>query len=126
MGGVTPKYNVDLMNACWIYRQVDFNGTRRIDVRIGALPYFFELWHDAPKVVTHAPQGNEDELQARLDTCDGRLLAVVPLSEARNDVRTATVAAEGISGRHDVCFYFATRDKDPLRLIEWVEPVAAK
>src|SRR5262249_48933475 len=104
--GAAPLYNIDLMNACWIYPQVDFATTRRIDVRTGALPYFFELWHDAAKVVTHAPQGSEDELQAHLDGCEGRLIAAVPLSEARSDVRTIEVAVGGIEGRHDVCFYF--------------------
>jgi hexosaminidase len=125
-GGGAPLYNVDLMNPCWIYPQVDFGAARSIDVRTGALPYFFELWHDAPNVVTHAPSGDADELQVHVDGCDGRLLAAVPLSEARNDQRTVSVATQGVTGKHDVCLYFATRQRDPLRLIDWVEPVAAQ
>jgi len=117
-----PRYNVDLMNPCWIYPQVDFDASARIDVRIGALPYFFQLWHDTPKVVVHAPAGADDELQLRLDACDGPLLAAVALSEARTDTRTISVPATG-TGRHDVCAFFATRSPDPLRLVDWIEPV---
>ena len=117
-----PRYDVDLMNPCWIYPQVDLDASARIDVRIGALPYFFQLWHDAAKVVMHAPAGADDELQLRLDTCDGPPLAVVPLSEARTDTRTVAVPAAG-SGRHDVCVFFATHGRDPLRLVDWIEPV---
>ncbi|HEY4353654.1 MAG TPA: family 20 glycosylhydrolase, partial [Paraburkholderia sp.] len=58
-----PRYNVDLMNPCWIYAQIDFDTSMRIDVRIGALPYFFQLWHDTGKVVMHASGGPDDELQ---------------------------------------------------------------
>jgi hexosaminidase len=117
-----PLYNVDLMNPCWIYPQVDFDATARIDVQTGALPYFFELWHDTDKVVMHAPGGPADELQLHLDGCDGPLIAGVPLSADRNALRTVNVPVAG-AGRHDVCAYFASRAHDPLRLIEWIEPV---
>jgi hexosaminidase len=126
-GAAAPRYNVDLMNPCWIYPQIDFTAATRIDVRIGAMPYFFQLWHDADKVVMHAPAGGTDELQAHLDRCDGPQLAAVPLSAERSDVRTVTIpltaAATASGGKHDVCLYFAMRSRDPLRLIDWVEPI---
>jgi hexosaminidase len=84
------------------------------------------LWHDAGKVVMHAPTGASDELQLHLDRCDGRLIAAVPLPAARQDARTVEVAvnASAVSpGPHDICLYFAARSTDPLRLIDWVEPV---
>jgi hexosaminidase len=126
-GAAAPRYNVDLMNPCWIYAQVDFSVSARIDVRIGAMPYFFQLWHDTDKVVMHTRTGSKDELQAHLDACDGPLLAAVPLAAERSVVRTVaiplTAAAAASGGKHDVCLYFATRSHDPLRLIDWVEPM---
>jgi len=126
-GAAAPLYNVDLMNACWIYPQIDFSTTAHIDVRVGAMPYFFQLWHDTDKVVMHKPAGGTDELQAHLDSCDGPLLAAVPLSAERSDVRTVaiplTAAAAASGSKHDVCLYFAARNHDPLRLIDWVEPI---
>jgi hexosaminidase len=123
VGGPAPLYNVDLMNPCWIYPQVDFDAIAQLDVQTGALPYFFELWHDTDKVVMHTPGGVADELQLHLDACDGQLIAAVPLSADRNTTRKVEVSVSG-SGKHDVCLYFATRAHDPLRLIEWVEPAA--
>ena len=124
--GVAPLYNVDLMNPCWIYPHVDFSAVARIDVRIGALPYFFALWHDADKVVRHAPGGDADELQLRLDRCDGEALAAVPLSPQHTATRTVSVAVGARAGIHDVCVFFAQRGDDPLRLIDWVEAVPLK
>jgi hexosaminidase len=126
-GAPTPLYNVDLMNSCWIYPQIDLAATARIEVRTGALPYFFQLWHDADKVVMHTPSGDADELQLHLDTCDGPLLAATALPADRLDVRTLTfplaAATAESRGKHDVCLYFAARSRDPLRLIDWVEPI---
>ncbi len=118
-----PRYNVDLMNPCWIYPQLDFDRIAHIDVRVGALPYFFELWHDTAKVIRRAPTGTADELQLRLDSCDGTLLAAVSLSTERTSVQTLSIPAPGQRGVHDVCMFFATRGRDPLRLINWVEPI---
>jgi hexosaminidase len=125
-GAAAPRYNVDVMNPCWIYPQVDFASTQRIDARIGALPYFFQLWREAAKVVSHAPAGDVDELQAHLDTCDGPLLGTVPLGDPHDAARTVSVDASGQRGKHDVCFFFATRGRDPLRLIDWIEPVRSR
>ena len=115
-----PLYNVDLMNPCWIYQNAELGANARIDVRIGALPYFFQLWRDAAKVVTYAPTGGGDELQLRLDGCSGAPLATVPLGDSRA-ARTLSVPLEGQTGVHDVCLVFATRKRDPLWLIDWVE-----
>jgi hexosaminidase len=120
--GTTPFYNVDLMNPCWIYRQVDFDKAARIDIRIGALPYFFELWHDAAKVVRHAASGANDELRLHLDRCDAAPFATV----AAGSEPVATRSISGLSsvrGVHDVCIDFATHGDDPLRVIEWVQPI---
>jgi hexosaminidase len=120
-GATAPLYNVDLMNPCWIYTQVDLGATANVDVRIGALPYFFQLWHDADKVVTYASSGSGDEVQLRLDGCTGAPVASVPLGDSRA-ARTLSVPLERQVGVHDICLVFATRKRDPLWLIDWVEP----
>ena len=122
-GAAAPSYNVDLMNPCWIYTQVDLSANATIDVRVGALPYFFQLYHDTDKVVTHAPTAGADELQLRLDGCTGAPLATVALGGSRA-ARTLSVPLERQAGKHDVCLVFATRQRDPLWLIDWVEPRA--
>ncbi len=120
-GAAAPLYNVNLMNPCWIYAQADLGATASIDVRVGALPYFFQLWHDTDKVVTYAPTAGADELQLRLDDCAGAPVATVPLGDSRV-ARTLSVALNQQAGVHDICLVFATRKRDPLWLIDWVEP----
>ncbi|HSC12983.1 MAG TPA: chitobiase/beta-hexosaminidase C-terminal domain-containing protein, partial [Rhodanobacteraceae bacterium] len=120
-GAAAPLYNVNLMNPCWIYTQADLGASASVDVRVGALPYFFQLWHDTDKVVTYAPTAGADELQLRLDGCTGVPVATVPLGDSRA-ARTLRVPIEGQAGVHDLCLVFATRKRDPLWLIDWVEP----
>jgi hexosaminidase len=120
-GAAAPLYNVNLMNPCWIYTQADLGAIASLDVRVGALPYFFQLWHDADKVVTYASTGAGDELQLRLDGCTGAPVATVPLEDSRA-ARTLTVPLNQQTGVHDICVVFATRKRDPLWLIDWVEP----
>jgi hexosaminidase len=122
-GAAAPLYNVDLMNPWWIYTQVDLCAVASVDVRIGALPYFFQLWHDTGKVVTYASTGAGDELQLRLDGCTGTPVATVPLEDSRA-ARTLTVPLNQQAGVHDICLVFATRKRDPMWLIDWVEPRA--
>jgi len=124
--GVAPLYDVDLMNPCWIYRRIDFAATARIDVRVGALPYFFQLWHDTGKVVRHDLGGDSAELQLHLDRCDGELLAALPLPPDRIAAQTLSIAAGAHAGVHDICMFFAQRGDDPLRLIDWVEAIPLK
>jgi len=115
------------VNVCGTPPKIDFDATARIDVSVGALPYFFELWHDANKVVTHAPSAGSDELQLHLDACDGATIATVPLDAGEAAPRTLRIplqAQADVRGVHDVCVFFATRSRDPLRLVEWVEAVA--
>jgi len=89
------------MNPCWIYPQVDLAATSSVDVRVGALPYFFQLWHDTDKVVTYAPSGSGDELQLRLDGCTGAPAATVPLGDSRA-ARTLSVPLDRQAGVHGV------------------------
>ncbi len=120
-GAAAPLYNVNLMNPCWIYTQVDLGANASIDVRVGALPYFFQLWHDAAKVMTYVPSGAGDELQLRLDGCSGAPVATVLLGDS-GAARTLSVALAQQEGVHDICLVFATHERDPLWLIDWVEP----
>ena len=120
-GAAAPLYNVNLMNPCWIYTQADLAASASIDVRVGALPYFFQLWHDTDKVVTYAPTGGADELQLRLDGCAGTPVATVPLGDSRTP-QTLSIPLEGQAGVHDICLVFAASKRDPLWLIDWVEP----
>jgi hexosaminidase len=115
-------YRVDLMNPCWIFPQVDLGKVARVRVQAGHIPWYFALWHDQAKVVTRVSTSGADELQVRLDDCNGSVFKAVPLHTEHAELETLDVALDG-AGVHDVCFAFATRTHDPLWLVDFVQLV---
>ncbi len=60
----------------------------------------------------------------RIDGCAGDLVASIPLTPATlstGGVTTLGVAMPPRSGKHDLCFTFASRTLDPLWAIDWVQ-----
>jgi len=117
-----PVYHVDLMNPCWIFARADLDRAAHVVVQAGHIPYYFALWHDEAKVTRRKPMNGADELQIRLDDCNGPVSRAVPLRIEHAELETFDVALAG-TGLHDLCFAFATRARDPLWLIDFVRLV---
>jgi len=117
-----PVYRVDLMNPCWIFPHVDLDRLARITVQAGHIPYYFALWHDEAKVTSRQSTSGADEIQIRLDDCNGPVLRAVPLRVEHPELETFDIPLDG-NGVHDVCFAFGTRARDPLWLIDFVRLV---
>lgn len=118
------RYNVDIMDPCWIYPALDLTGITHIDVRVGSVPDNFQLWHDAAKVVVRPARTPGGELEIHRDTCDGPLLGSLPMAGVPRGTpvtRHAKVVAK--TGVHDLCFLFTGRSKELLRTIDWVGPI---
>jgi hexosaminidase len=112
-------YRVDLFDPCWIDPQVDFSTGRTLEFTVGALPYNFQLWHDAKNVVQRRPAGH---LQVRLDGCDGTLLADRTLERgAAAAVQRVAIPLPAHSGAHDLCIRLTRTDADPLWALGRVE-----
>jgi len=126
--GARAFFDVDLFDPCWIFEQVPLETIAGISVTVGQLPYNFQLGKDVANIVPRpAAHAAEGELQARLDTCDGPVLARFPLAPALGTAAT-TVIATAIpvnAGRHDLCFRFAGTGVDPLWAIDTIRLVPA-
>jgi hexosaminidase len=119
--GPRAFFNVDLFDPCWVFPRARLEGVDRIRVRIGQLPYNFQLWKDLANIVPRPqPDTPAGELIVRRDGCDGAVLAKVPLADARlhADVSAvdATIAAQ--TGVHDLCLTFSGEGHDPLWAID--------
>ncbi|MGN6312406.1 MAG: family 20 glycosylhydrolase [Rhodanobacteraceae bacterium] len=126
-GEAGTRYDIDIMDPCWIYPSLDMTGITGIDVRVGTVPNNFQLWHDAANVVVYPARTSGGELEIHRDTCDGPLLASVPMAgvpRGRPDSLHAELAAQ--SGMHDLCFFFTGRASDYLRAIDQVAPVEGR
>ena len=117
-----PIYRVDLMNPCWIFPQVELGRLASLSVQAGHIPYYYALWHDEPKVVTRASTSGADELQLRLDDCNGPIFKAVPLRVEHAELELLEIQLSG-TGVHDVCLAFAARERDPLWLVDFVRLV---
>ena len=124
--GPRAVYLVDILNPCWIWPQADLDGVSAISVSVGQLPFNFAFATDkdavqvGPAPTLKPPATPEGELEVRLDGCEGRPVAVLPLAPAISNpaVTTLPVASLGsVSGRHDLCFTFTGHSADPLWVV---------
>ena len=121
--GGQDVYRIDIFDPCWIYPRADLDAARRIEVAAAALPYNFQLWTDASKVVLRPTATPAGELQVRLDSCDGELLSSVGLPDvsAGKDAATLEAALPKRDGLHDLCLVFTRARIDPMWAIDTVQ-----
>jgi hexosaminidase len=121
--GVTPLA-VDIMNPCWIYRDVDLGQGPQILAAVSALPFNYELGSDAAKIRVGDNKTPAGELEVHLDNCDTPSVSVFPLPPAAGAEGLTELPAQRLpplAGRHDVCLRFARPSLDPLWALRWVE-----
>ena len=121
--GRQEVYRVDILDPCWIYAAVPLDGLSRIEVRLGRLPYNFQLGGDARNMVLRRPQTRYGELQVHRDGCDGPLLAQMPLrvDTAANGPQILSSAMAPQSGAHPLCLFVSRSTPDPLWVIDTVQ-----
>ena len=99
-----PVVRVDAENPCWVTPAAPLQAGARMRVRLVSLPFNFELGRAGPQVVLDPSAGDGGVLEARLDGCDGALLASQPLADpSRTDRLTAEMDLPPQSGRHSLC-----------------------
>ena len=109
--GKRPFYQMDIDNMCWIWHQAPLDGVHRIEVTVGNLPWRYALWKGITGVVKRPTRMPHGSIEVHLDTCDGPLIARLPLAPAAA-VKTQTTLHAGLHGlhdAHDLCV-FATGD----------------
>jgi hexosaminidase len=111
LDGHRPVYKIDIENMCWQWKDAPLDGVKRIALTVGNLPWNFQLWTDDAKVVVRPKATPAGEFQVREDSCDGPLLATLPLADAAQTKLQTTLTADipAIHGDHTLCV-FATGD----------------
>jgi hexosaminidase len=115
------------MDPCWIYRGADLTNLGGITASVGQVPFNFQIGKDRDAIPLPKPKSQAGELQVHLDSCDGKVIAELPLAPAESNptitqLRKAEFASE--TGVHDLCFIFTRRSVDPTWVIDSVELVA--
>jgi hexosaminidase len=99
---------------------------------VGQLPFNFQVGDAAKQIPLHAPQTPEGELEIRLDSCEGKRVAVLPLAPAASRPGVTTLPSVELEltaehrargATHDLCMRFTRRSIDPIWAIDSVQLV---
>jgi hexosaminidase len=127
--GPRATFLVDIQNPCWIVSAVDFDRTPGLIASVGQVPFNFQIGADIRKIAFPAPTTPEGELEAHLGTCDGPIVARMPLAPAVKSQAVTTLPRaplRGVQGRGELCLRFAQPRLDPLWVIDSIELVEAR
>ena len=125
IAGPRAVFAVDIQNPCWIVPAARLDGVRALAVRVGQVPFNFQIGEDAKKIRFPKPETPAGELEVRLG-CEGELLARLPLAPAASTHGVTALPRAAIaprSGRHDLCLRFAQHTLDPMWVIDSLELV---
>jgi hexosaminidase len=120
--GERPIFALDIMNPCWIWRDVDLTRGARLTAGAGLLPFNFEIGAEAQKIRVGDARTADGELEVRIGGCDGAPVAtraVTPMHAFVTPVPQISLPAT--PGRHDICLRFARPRLDPMWALDWVE-----
>jgi hexosaminidase len=121
-----PTFWVDIMNPCWIYPAVNLADVSALKVQVGQVPFNFQIGKDVNAIPLPAPHTPSGELEVHQDTCDGKVIAALPLAPALGNSEITTLPEAELterSGVRDLCFIFTRKSVDPTWVIDSVELV---
>src|SRR6266481_2197423 len=107
---------VDIMNPCWIYRDVELDHARSIAAAVAPLPFNYEIGADAGKIRVGDSRTADGELEIHVDGCETPAVATMALHDAAAHdgvTELPPVLLPRRSGRHDLCMRFARPRLDP-------------
>ncbi|MFL6550704.1 MAG: family 20 glycosylhydrolase [Povalibacter sp.] len=125
--GPRATFLVDVMDPCWMYRSADLSEVGALQASVGQVPFNFQIGRDRDAIPLPKPRTEAGELQVHLDTCEGEVIAELPLAPAvSNPTITALPRSElkKQSGVHDLCFIFTRKSVDPTWVIDTVDLIA--
>jgi hexosaminidase len=113
VAGERAIFNVDIFNPCWEWVKAPLPSTRAVALRVGRIPYYFQLAHDEShrKFKPASTPHGEAVLKAG---CDGPVLASTPLPDApgRDGFLDLTLPLPAGTQADKLCVYF-TGDTRP-------------
>jgi hexosaminidase len=125
--GERALFAVDIQNPCWVFPKADLSDITAIEVQVGQVPFNFQIGAARDKIEFAKPGDGGEELQVRLDACDGEIIARLPLESAVGNnavtlLEPAKIRAQK-AGLHDLCFRFAQHRLDPVWVIDRIRLV---
>jgi hexosaminidase len=116
---LAPVYSINVFNTCQLYPATPMEGLAAIHIDAVRLPRNYALAHEQRLVVSRPHITPFGELVVHADTCDGAVLASMPLPDpARSEPRFALDASLPVQhGEHALCLMFTAPVDGPLYAI---------
>jgi hexosaminidase len=124
VGGGRAAFPVDIRNPCWIWRAAPLAGAGAIEVRVGQVPFNFQIGEEVHKIRFPKPATPEGELEVRVGSCEGPLAARLPLAPALEHHGVTTLPRASLprpAADADLCLRFAQPALEPLWVVDSVE-----
>lgn len=105
--GERALFNVTIFYPCWLWPEADLEGIAAVKVRLGRMPYYFQLAHDEPHRKFMPADTPHGELLVQTGGCNGPTVARIPLPEhtgADGFVEVEAAFPDDAGGSTDLCF----------------------
>jgi hexosaminidase len=123
--GPRAHFLVDITRPCWIWRAAPAQRAASIAITVGQVPFNFQIGADREKISFGPPTTPAGEFEVRRGSCDGPVVATLPLAPAvPNPGVTRLTAPLAPMTAGDLCFTYTARGPDPLWAIDSVELIA--
>ncbi len=116
-------FNVDIVDPCWIWRDVDLTRGASLTTAVGQVPFNFQIGRDVDAIRRGDARTADGELEIRTGNCAGEPVARIPLAEAAASDGVTVIGPVRIApqaGRGDLCLRFARPRIDPIWTLAWV------
>lgn len=123
--GDRAKFLIDILDPCWRWKDAALDGVRAIELSVGQVPFNFQVGADRDTIRFRKPQTPAGEFEVRADSCDGAVIARLPLAPAVGNpgVTRLTAPLRPQAGVHDLCFTYTATGPDPLWAIDRIKLV---
>ena len=124
--GPRATFTLDVMNPCWIFPDATLDGVRAIAARVGQVPFNFQIGDDVKKIHFPRPETRDGELEVHLDSCDGEVIARLPVEPATHSPGVTALPEAPIAPRtgvHALCMRFAQPALEPVWALDTLQLV---
>jgi hexosaminidase len=132
--GARAVFAVDVQDPCWIFPGAQLDRVRSVVASVGQLPFNFQIGDAVKKIRFAQPATPEGELEVHVDSCDGEVIARLPLAPAAANPTVTTLppaaikfgvsppvsGTSGPNAPHDLCLRFAQPALEPMWVIDTI------